>query len=199
MARNNSSARSDDDQVRAKVLAGAEKTILHFGLAKTTMDDIAKASGVSRPTIYRTFGDRDTLVAELIGRRAHAVNDRARSYILKRKTFRDQLIDGLTFLISNGAADPIIQTLVSPEHMDWASELLNASMLARDLTVELWGPIFEAAQERGEMRRDLNVLEACEWLAALEFVFVGRPDLRNPDDHSHRALIEEFVVPAFIV
>jgi AcrR family transcriptional regulator len=69
---------------RGRVLAGAYECVARFGMAKTTVDDVAKASGVSRATIYRLFpGGRDQLLRETVGwemnrffaRLAEAVDD----------------------------------------------------------------------------------------------------------------------------
>jgi len=37
----------------------AEACFDKYGIAKTTMDDIAKEAGVSRPTLYRWFPTRE--------------------------------------------------------------------------------------------------------------------------------------------
>jgi len=53
---------------RERVLAGAYDCVGRFGMGKTTVDDVAKASGVSRATIYRLFpGGRDQLLRETVG------------------------------------------------------------------------------------------------------------------------------------
>ena len=57
------------DEARQQILAAAERVIQRYGISKTTMDDIGREAGVSRPTVYRYFGDREALVAALIERR----------------------------------------------------------------------------------------------------------------------------------
>ena len=53
---------------RERVLAGAYDCVARFGMNKTTVDDVAKASGISRATIYRLFpGGRDQLLRETVG------------------------------------------------------------------------------------------------------------------------------------
>src|SRR5262249_45593357 len=53
---------------RDRVLAGAYECVARFGMAKTTVDDVAKTSGISRATIYRLFpGGRDQLLRETVG------------------------------------------------------------------------------------------------------------------------------------
>lgn len=199
MARRNSNPLSGDVEVaRGQILEAAQNTLLHFGLAKTTMEDIAKAAGVSRPTIYRYFRDRDTLVAELIRLRSRQLFIRGTKFVLEREHFRDQLVDGLIFMVDNGRRDPIIRLIVSPEHMDLAAAVVGTSELASTLTAEMWSPILDQARERGELRSGISNDKACEWLALVQLILVGRLDFDDPDDPAHRQMLETFVLPAFL-
>ncbi|MBF6148831.1 TetR/AcrR family transcriptional regulator [Nocardia aobensis] len=199
MARRNSNVLSGDvEEARGQILEAAQSTFLHFGVAKTTMDDIAKAAGVSRPTIYRYFRDRDTLIAELIRLRSRKLFVKGTKYVLEREHFRDQIVDGLIFLVDRGRKDPLIRLIVSPEHMDLAAAVVGTSRLASDLTLEMWGPILDRARETGELRQDITNEEACEWLALVQLILVGRLDFEDPDDPAHRRLLETFMLPAFL-
>jgi AcrR family transcriptional regulator len=199
MARRNSNALSADvEEARGQILEAAQNTFLHFGLAKTTMEDIAKAAGVSRPTIYRYFRDRDTLVAELIRLRSRQLFVRGTKFILEREHFRDQLVEGLIFLVDNGRRDPIIRLIVSPEHMDLAAAITGTSELASTLTLEMWAPILDQARDRGELRPGISNEHACEWLALVQLILVGRLNFDNPDDPAHLRMLENFVLPAFL-
>ena len=56
------------DDTRQRVLGGAYECIAREGMAKTTVDDVAAASGVSRATIYRIFpGGKEELLRETVG------------------------------------------------------------------------------------------------------------------------------------
>lgn len=57
-------ARTTEARVRAAALA----CVARWGLAKTTLDDIARESGLSRATVYRTFpGGKDVLLDAVLG------------------------------------------------------------------------------------------------------------------------------------
>ena len=56
------------DDARQRVLRGAFECIERHGMAKTTVDDVATASGVSRATIYRIFpGGKDEVLRDTVG------------------------------------------------------------------------------------------------------------------------------------
>lgn len=189
---------ADADEARQQLLGAAEQVILRYGVAKTTMDDIGREAGVSRPTVYRYFGDRDALLSALIERRSRMLFDRARTFIASHDSFDEQLIEGLIYLVDHGRRDPIVRILVSPEHMELATTLVGASTLASELTAEMWTPILEAAAERGEIRPGLDLNEVAEWLALVQFILVGRLDFARADDPGHRHLLRTFVLPAFL-
>jgi len=55
------------DDVRERILQGAFACVARYGLAKTTVEDAARAAGLSRATVYRYFpGGREQLVREVI-------------------------------------------------------------------------------------------------------------------------------------
>jgi AcrR family transcriptional regulator len=70
--------------LRERVLEATYACVARYGIAKTTVEDVARAASLSRATIYRTFpGGKDQLVREVIawetgrffGRLAEAVAD----------------------------------------------------------------------------------------------------------------------------
>ncbi|MCR4266601.1 TetR/AcrR family transcriptional regulator [Nitratireductor sp. ZSWI3] len=54
----NLAADTKGDPRRARILDGAMKVFLAYGFARTTMDDIARAAEVSRPTLYLQFRNK---------------------------------------------------------------------------------------------------------------------------------------------
>jgi AcrR family transcriptional regulator len=197
--RTNSSVLSADNaEARQQILAAAESVIARYGVSKTTMDDIGKQAGVSRPTVYRYFGDRDNLLAALIERRTRMLFDRARDYIFGFESFTEQLVEGLLYLIDHGRRDPIVRILVGPEYLGVTSPIVNGSALAAELTAEMWEPVLKRALRRGEIRSDLDVMAVGQWLAVVQFILVGRGDVTGADDPGLREMLKTFVLPAFM-
>lgn len=188
----------DIEEARKQIMVAAERVFARYGVSKTTMDDIGREAGVSRPTVYRYFRDRDTLISALIERRSRMLFAKARKFLLEHDTFADQLVEGLIFLVERGRKDPLIRILVSPEHMQMAEQLIGSSGLAARLTAEMWDPIIERAMERGEIRPGLDKDKIAEWIALVQFILVGRLDFDRPDDPAHRQMLRDFVLPAFM-
>ncbi len=86
-------------QKQALLLEAARALFLERGMARVTMDDVAQAAGVSKRTLYKYFGARDSFIAAAIdydGRRwgewfYDAVGERASSPAERLAVFFDVL------------------------------------------------------------------------------------------------------------
>ena len=60
--------RADAARNRQRILAAADRLFVSPGAANVTMDDIAKAAGVGRGTLYRRYPDRAAIATALLNR-----------------------------------------------------------------------------------------------------------------------------------
>jgi AcrR family transcriptional regulator len=68
--------RADAARNRARVLGAAERLFAEKGAANTTMDDIARAAGVGRATLYRRYPDRASIAVALLDEHERALQER---------------------------------------------------------------------------------------------------------------------------
>ncbi len=71
------------DQKREAILQAAEKRFAHFTVAKTTMSEIARDLGISKPLLYYYFPDKLSLYAAVIGNIIEGVQLREKEDLLK--------------------------------------------------------------------------------------------------------------------
>ncbi|RVW03556.1 TetR/AcrR family transcriptional regulator [Rhodococcus spongiicola] len=64
---------SDQSTVDDLILDAARSCVLDFGLRRTTLAEVARRAGVSRPTVYRRWPDTRAVVADLLTREIHVV------------------------------------------------------------------------------------------------------------------------------
>jgi AcrR family transcriptional regulator len=67
--------RTDAARNRARILEAAERLFAEHGPAGVSMDDVARAACVGKGTLYRRFGDRESLVLALLGEREQAFQE----------------------------------------------------------------------------------------------------------------------------
>jgi AcrR family transcriptional regulator len=188
---------NDNEAAQAHFLDAAEACIERYGISKTTMEDIAKEAGVSRPTVYRHFADRESLMLAVVMRRARSLITKAQAFIRRQETFEDQLVEGLLFLVRTGRNDSFVRLLVNPAHLEFAQQILGSTDAAVDLTHEMWEPVLKDAVERGELDPGLDFHAIAAWLTHVELILVGRLDL-TPDDGAVREMLRTFLLPAFV-
>jgi len=197
MSRRQGVVPQDSDAAQVHFIDAAQACFERYGVVKTTMEDIAKMAGVSRPTVYRHFSDRDSLILAVVMRRARSLIGKAQAFIRRQERFEDQLVEGLLFLVKTGRKDPFVRILVSPEHLELAHQILGATDAVIDLNLEMWQPILAEAAARGELNPDLDFREIARWLTHVELIMVGRFDLATDDDVI-RSMLRTFLAPAFL-
>ncbi|MFJ4090534.1 TetR/AcrR family transcriptional regulator [Kitasatospora sp. NPDC089913] len=68
--------RADAARNRAKVLAAAERLFADGDPAAVTMDDIARAAGIGRGTLYRRYPDRASIARALLDEHERALQEK---------------------------------------------------------------------------------------------------------------------------
>ena len=80
---------------RQQILKEAKALFLHHGFPKVTLMDIAEAVGVSRPTLYQSFANKEEIYKALI---AEWINQAITQIIESRDSTADlnqQLLDAI--------------------------------------------------------------------------------------------------------
>jgi AcrR family transcriptional regulator len=183
---------------RETILSAAEACFERFGLAKTTMDDVAAAAQLSRATVYRYFSDRESLILAAVRRRAALNVDRVRAEVRSWSTFAGRLEEGIIRDTRRGRRDPIIRALIAGSDVALATRLLSATGLGYELTRELWEPVLRDAQAAGEMRHDIDLADLCSWISKLEIMFVSQPGDDDVVLDEARRMLRSFMVPAVV-
>lgn len=185
------------EQVRERLIDAAESCFERYGITRITMDDIARAANVSRPAIYRHFGDRDGLIMAVVYRRSRALIERGRAFIAEQPTLADALVEGTLFLVEGTLQDPFVRMLTSSEHMGLPNQVSGMAEASLDLGTEIWEPFLVAAQERGELAPERNVRDLCRWILLISIMFVTRMNLIPGEPEAARRMLREFFLPAF--
>lgn len=77
---------------RERILQAAERLFRHYGPAKTTMAEIARASGVGVGSLYLDFASKDAILDELGTARVRRVAERMREAGRCEGSARERLV-----------------------------------------------------------------------------------------------------------
>lgn len=83
---------ADVSAIDLAILAAGRACVEEFGVRRTTLSEVARRAGVSRPTVYRRWPDTRSLIAELLVRE---LNDITEASVPTTGPARDRLVEGI--------------------------------------------------------------------------------------------------------
>ena len=176
---------------RARLLAATEACLARDGIRRTTMVAIAEEAGVSRAALYKHFPDKSSLVVEALVRIDDEFWQRAAERVSAQPSIGAQVAEAVRFARQREPGALLLR--LNAEEPDAVAATVGEGLRAMAPGMAaFWMPYLEAAKERGDVRPDLDVVRASEWIIRLVVSLVGMP----PDDGDDRRLIEEFLVPS---
>jgi AcrR family transcriptional regulator len=195
-SRSQPTAAASTVDARERILAAAERCIERHGIRKTTMDDVASEVGLSRPSVYRYFADRDDLLIELITRHSRALIDRAQKSISRQSSLPDQIVEGLLYIADQSRRDPLTRHLIEPDGTNVGRRMITSGT-SEMLRAELFDPYLDAAVANNELPRGLSRAEIHLWLGGLGLMLMRGLEDGEADLKRYRSILRRFVAPAF--
>jgi AcrR family transcriptional regulator len=195
-------APADTNAARERLLDAAETCIDRFGLAKTTVEDIAAAAKVSRATIYRYFDNRDELVLAVVLRSLdRSGGGDLDDWFADADTpaeFGEALVNAMVALLDRLRHDPKLEVLLNRDTRGVSASITGASEALFTIVLDDWRPRMTSAQRAGLVRADLDVDELSEWVlrGVLSLLTVEGP--RHHSMQDERRLLATFLVPALV-
>jgi AcrR family transcriptional regulator len=193
---NQPTASARTDGARERILAAAERCIGRHGIRKTTMDDIACEVGLSRPSVYRYFADRDDLLIELITRHARALIVRARKSVSRQSSLPDQIVETVLYTAEHARRDALTRHVLDPDGTSLGKRMV-ASGASERCRAEMWDPVLDAAVANNELPPGLPRSDIHLWLGNVTLMVMRGLEDGDGDVRRYRSIVRRFVVPAF--
>ncbi len=184
--------------VRERLLDAAEGCFAQYGPQKTSMEDVARAAGMSRATVYRYFENRDALLLGVASRQATALATEAISYLAQFDDIADWLVEGLIFTLREIPERPVFASLVTSLDSRSASSLFLGSSGMIQIGVNVLRPMFGTAEQQGLLREDVDIDMVIEWLLRILWTYLNAPSQVAADDEGMRKLFRMMLIPAIL-
>jgi AcrR family transcriptional regulator len=177
-------------EVTARVVDGALRAIARYGLAKLTVDDVAREAGISRATLYRYFPGRGAVLAAVI----RAETERLQHGLDEALAETSTLAEALTAVAGYGAraftGHEALQHLLATEP---GAVLPHLCFSGADSLLRV-----AADRIAPHLCRFMGPLEARrtgEWLARIVLSY-GLAPPAGPAEAAVLGVVNEFVIPA---
>jgi AcrR family transcriptional regulator len=181
--------------VREDIYAAALACFEQQGVRRTLMEDVARQAGVSRPTIYYYFPDKDALVLEVIVRQVREIHRRIREMVSPEGGVEAMIEASLT-TVRLSRENQYLQLLTQPDSAGLTARLAESDIVM-GLQRELWYPMLEAARARGELRTDRDFDDVIRWITFLEFSLLTSGSVFGiTTETERRDALAAYLVPA---
>jgi AcrR family transcriptional regulator len=186
--------RTEVPSTREAIVGAALRCFDQYGPRKTTIADISRAAGVARGTVYQYFPDKGAIFRAAAARVSRAFYEAMAAVMDAGVTLDEQYALAAMFICRSKH-----QVRVWGEALDSEAVALLLMSHAEILLAECINflePYVEAARSRGEVRADLDVPGAAEWLARMLFSLytIGSPRRDPEEPETVRAFVSAYAV-----
>ena len=149
------------------MLDAARECILAVGWKRTTLTDVARRAGVSRMTIYRTWPDMQTLLADLMTREWGGVATAAAQAASGEGTAAARLVNGVVGTVRAVRAHPLLRKIIDVDPELLLPYLLDRPGRSQDaILAMLQHAVVEGQRERSVRDGDPALMARTLLLAA---------------------------------
>ncbi|WP_169588867.1 TetR/AcrR family transcriptional regulator [Antrihabitans stalactiti] len=182
---------------RARILTAARPVVDRFTVTKFSMEDVARAAGVARQTIYKHFTGRDDLLVAIFveqlvemrrGLTRVAANEPTAGNLVR--LFEAELDEAMKFQFFDSMLDPNVAPRMA--------ELVFGSQAMFDERNRTWFPILQRYVDAGIVRSNLDFAAAVRWITYQEFWLLTHPTVLTGGHENRSTYIREFVVHALL-
>ena len=180
---------------RDRLLDATERCLRRSGLRRTTMVEVAQEAGLSRAWLYRQFPDKASLVVATLARTDEQFWSDAHARVSAASGLAAQVAEAVV-LSREQRPGALLLELKAREPEAFAEAMGRGLREMMPGMATFWHSYLEDAIARGEVRADLDVARAAEWVMriVLSLVTVPGPAVDVDDRVAVRRFIGEFLV-----
>ena len=183
---------------RERVVRAAERCFAQYGVAKTTVEDVARLASTSRASVYRYFpGGRDEIILAALLASAHEFLPQIPARLRSARSVGDAIVELIVTAVDWVRSEPWRASLLSTP----LSRTLSAADAAAPYAVcaAFIAPYFSAAQDAGLVRAQVTLDDAVEFVVRVIHSLLVVPGHRERDDNETRRYVRTFVLAALLI
>jgi AcrR family transcriptional regulator len=182
---------------RARILEVSTALLTRFTVSKFTMEDVARAAGIARQTIYKHFNGKDDLLIELfvqqMEQNQHPVLRR-----LDEPPSPEALLTLFMTELSLARSYTLYSQVLDPTLAPRMAELVFGSDKLVACRESFWLPVLAQYEATGVLRPGLDHRGVTRWITYQQFWLLTHPTVLCPDDETLTGYVREFVVAALL-
>jgi AcrR family transcriptional regulator len=191
----------DADDARGRILAAAVSCIDRVGADKFTVDDVARAAAISRPTLYRYFSSRNELLVAVFLKLLDDSLDRGLVDFFAGAESVEELHDGVAdataYILSVIRGSEAIQGILDDPRIPLQDLLTGAATMLVGVMQSGIAGLLSDDKTTGlvtHVRPGLDPEAAAQWVIRIVYAF-----LVCPAPGRERELARQHLAPAFFL
>jgi AcrR family transcriptional regulator len=178
------------------VLDAAAACYLRFGVAKTTVADIAHALGISRATLYRRFGSHEVIFLALLTRESAAMAADAELHLARVTDPLERILEGMMFSIKEIGRRPVHAAVFGGDSVAWAAtQAIHVEALRRIGEAGVRPLLASSITDGTVSERDMRDL--VDWILRILISYAVVPGSGGRRPAEVRRQLAAWFVPAF--
>lgn len=149
----NGAAAEREAKRRSAILEAARGLFQRYGYKKTTMDEIARAAGITKPTVYAYFGGKKDILVALVEWEASRVHETGVGSKNAEASAQEQLASMFLAVDDFLREDTFLQGIVSRDPDVLTPEVIRVAFDFERKIIETVTQILEKGMEEGSIRR----------------------------------------------
>lgn len=180
-----------------RVVEAAERCFAQYGVAKTTVEDVARLAGTSRASVYRYFpGGRDEIVLAALLASAREFLPQLPARLRTTRSLGDSIVELIVSAVTWVRSEPWREALVTTP----LSRTLGAEDFAALYAVcnDFIAPYFATARDAGLVRPQVALDDAVEFVVRVIHSLLVVPGHHERDEAELRRYLRNYVLPALL-
>ena len=163
---------SDESEARTRLCDATLRCVARMGLPKTSMSDIAKNAGVTRPTLYKHFNNKTAAFIAAIDAAALEFAHSVAKHVSRFDTIEERIIEMILFVVKEFPRHKYLSLVLNPE----CSVVLGERAFSEERPLELSRiAIAPVVELRTDLRPEgEEIAEVMSRLAISLILFPGR-------------------------
>ncbi|MCO4743887.1 MAG: TetR/AcrR family transcriptional regulator [Proteobacteria bacterium] len=160
-----------ESDLREVIVREATRLFAQRGYGSTSMRELAAAAGVTKPTLYYHFGNKESLFLDVVHFHISQIDDLVRDALAVDGGVRDRLRRFAVSYIQEGAANQdALRLLVTVQHPVDKGQPMVDVMSLHLRKIDVLRVVFQKGLDQDELRADLD-------LGAAVMAFIGMVNL----------------------
>jgi TetR/AcrR family transcriptional regulator, repressor for uid operon len=187
----------DDDETSARILDVAYELFCQIGIQRSTMEDVARRSGVSRITVYRRFATKGALVDQVIRREVRRYFDQFLIDIEHAETAADRVVLGFVSSLRAFRRNPLIGGLMAADPNALVPSTIGDGGRTLATVRAFVAGQLRREQDAGNVSSDVNVEIVAELMVRVcsSFLVIPSHIIDLDDDEQLSDVARQFLVP----